>query len=68
MCGDPSVKMTHLLSTFSYTCNIVKTNYSGHLSANFPAAFIVAYQNWAQAARGYTVQEVSQEVLEEVEW
>ena len=55
------------ITTFSFSCNIVKARYSGQLSANFPGAFFVAYQNWSEATRGYTVKEVSQELLEKVE-
>lgn len=67
MCHDPSLRMTHLLNTYSYTCNIVKSRYAGQLSANFPAAFFVAYQNWSEASRGYRVKEVSQELLQKVD-
>ena len=59
--------MAQLLGTFSYTCSIVQARYSPakQLTTNFPAAFFVAYQNWYQASRGFTLKEVCQDVLAE---
>ena len=58
--------MAQLLTTYSYTCNIVRTRFSPakQLATNFPAAFFVAYQNWYQASRGFTLKEVCQELLQ----
>ena len=58
--------MQGLVSTFSFTCSLMRSTYSTYSTPNFPGLFLTAYRNWVEANTGLRLREAEERLVHDL--